>query len=47
MAKMTMKEDGADNLMKHHLSMWQTLSVRAKGNLTFPDINQLENIKAD
>lgn len=44
MSKYTMKEDGADQRMKFHLDMWNTLSKKAL-NLNLPDVNQLENIK--
>ena len=40
-----MKEDGADRRMDKYLGLWQTASVKAKGNLNMPDINEIENIK--
>lgn len=43
--KYTMKEDGAEQRMKDHLSMWNTLSAKAAGVLNMPDVNQLENLK--
>lgn len=45
MSRYTMKEDGADQRMSHHLSMWNTLSKKAAGNLNLPDVNELENMK--
>lgn len=45
MSKYTMKEDGAEGRMAHHLRMWNTLSTKASGNLNLPDVNQLENLK--
>lgn len=45
MMKFTMKEDGADQRMKHHLSMWNTLAAKAAGSLNLPDVNQMENLK--
>lgn len=47
LAKDMMMEQGAAQRMQHYLAMWQTASVKATGNLTLPDINQLENIKAN
>jgi len=40
-----MKEDGADARIKFHLDMWSTLSMKAKGDLNMPDVNELENLK--
>jgi hypothetical protein len=42
-----MKEDGAAQRMQYWLSMWQTAMIKAKGNLTLPDVNELENIKSN
>lgn len=44
MSKYTMKEDGADNRMQFHYSMWSTLSKKAL-TLNSPDTNTMENIK--
>lgn len=45
MSRYSMKEDGAEQRMKHHLTMWNTLGKKAAGNLNLPDVNELENIK--
>jgi len=45
MSKYTMKEEGADQRMKFHLDMWNTLSKKAL-NLNLPGINELENLKS-
>lgn len=45
LSKYTMMEEGAEGRMKHHLTLWNTLSKKAAGNLNLPDINELENIK--
>lgn len=45
MAKYSMKEDGAEKRMERHLSMWNTLSKKAAGNLNLPDVNEMENLK--
>lgn len=45
MAKYNMMEDGADSRMKNYLSMWNTLSKKAAGNMNLPDVNEMENIK--
>jgi len=44
MAKYQVKEEGADQRMQFHLSMWSTLSKKAY-NLNLPDISTMENIK--
>lgn len=43
MVKYQMKEEGADQRMQFHLSMWSTLSKKAM-NLNRPTIGQLDNI---
>lgn len=45
MVKYNMMEDGADKRMQTYLSMWNTLSKKAAGNMNLPDVNELENIK--
>jgi len=45
MAKYNMMEQGADQRMAHHLSMWNTLSKKASGNMNLPDIATLERLK--
>ncbi len=45
MTKYSMKEDGADQRMNFHLSMWSNLAAKAAGSLNMPDVNTLENIK--
>ena len=44
MSKYQVKEEGADQRLQFHLSMWNTLSKKAY-NLNLPDISTLENIK--
>lgn len=46
MAKYQMKEEGSEQRMQHHLSMWNALSKKAR-NIDLPDVNQLENMKND
>lgn len=46
LSKYQMKEDGARERIKFHLEMWNTLAIKTTGNMNLPDINQLENIKA-
>lgn len=43
MTKYQMKEEGADQRMQFHLSMWSTLSKKAM-NLNRPTVAQLDNI---
>jgi hypothetical protein len=45
MSKYQMKEEGSTERMRHHLSMWSTLSKKAL-NLNNPDVSQLENLKS-
>lgn len=44
MSKYQMKEDGSDQRMKFHLSMWNMHAMKATGNLNMPDVNELENL---
>lgn len=44
MSKYNMMEDGSEQRMKHYLTMWNTLSKKAAGNLNLPDVNELENL---
>lgn len=44
MSKYNMMEQGSDQRMQHYLSMWNTLSKKAAGNLNLPDVNELENL---
>lgn len=46
LSKYQMKEEGAEQRMKEHRAMWNTLSVKAL-NINLPDVNTLENIKAN
>ena len=45
MSKMMMKEEGANQQVQFHLTMWNSLSKKAAGELNLPDVNELENIK--
>lgn len=46
MEKDLMLEQGAAQRADKYLALWQVASVKAKGNITSPDINEIENIKA-
>lgn len=46
LSKMSMKEDGARNMVDFHLRQYQTALLKAK-NLALPDTSTLENLKND
>lgn len=46
MSKSLMKEEGAQQQLQFHLQMWNRLRAQAAGNLNKPDVNELENLKA-
>lgn len=46
LSKSMMMEEGAAQQVQFHLKMWNQLKAQAAGDLNKPDINELENIKA-
>lgn len=46
MSKYMMKEEGAEQRIKFHLEMWQTLSMKSK-NLNAPDLTTLEKLRVE
>lgn len=44
LSKYTMKEEGSEQRMNFHLTMWDTLSKKAL-NLNLPDVSTIENLK--
>lgn len=45
MSKYQMKEEGAQQHMDFHLTMWSNLAAKAAGSLNMPDLNTMENLK--